>query len=256
MAHWYNENAELVNNANLRMARKENLYPSVTTVLSEIRNTVLEEWKMREAVKYATIKDPFVINEWENLDEGLERYATFVVKNCLDNKAADFGTTVHNLIERYCVGSNVNILEYDIRVIEAYQNIKMFIDSNVDKIIYTEKTIVSKQLGYAGTIDLVARLNNGKLAIIDFKTTGGALRSYPSYCHQLAAYKIMYEENNGVDVDSCINVIVSSKDDAIKIIEHKNDKIYLSKIVFLSALNIFRYSRNFILEEQNGYAKS
>lgn len=57
--------------------------------------------------------------------------------------------------------------------------------------ILIEKELISK-LGYGGTIDLYAKINN-EYCLIDFKTSSGI---YEEMHYQLAAYKNLLEENN------------------------------------------------------------
>ena len=246
--HWYNLDGELQDGSNLRDARKQNLLPSVTTILGEMYNYSLEDWKIKQAIK-KTLQTPFYDAYTE--DEYIKKIMCEYLEKA-DN-AADFGSTIHNLIHRYCTGETPDLLQYDDNVVNAYDNTISWLQRNVKHVIASERTWTSKQFGYAGTIDLIAKMYDGTIAIIDFKTQGsrnGKLHSYPSFVYQLAGYKIMYEENANCEIDACINIVICSNDSIIKVFEHDNDKIYLGKIVFLSLLNVFRYSRNFIWEEQ------
>ena len=61
-----------------------------------------------------------------------------------------------------------------------------FIADHVKEIVYVEQTVYNDTHGYAGTVDLICRLNDddNRLAVIDWKT--GSIR--PSHAMQLAAY--------------------------------------------------------------------
>ena len=61
-----------------------------------------------------------------------------------------------------------------------------FVDDHVNEIVYVEQTVFNNLHGYAGTVDLICRLNDddNRLAVVDWKT--GSIR--PSHAMQLAAY--------------------------------------------------------------------
>jgi len=255
MAHWRDLDGNLYEHATLKEARKQCLVPSVSDVLSEIKKPQLEKWKMEQAVAKAMVT-PFLIDDEETYDEAKTRHIKHVVNNCLSENAADFGTTVHNLIKRYCRGgelSEIKLSQYDENIAGATRNAIAWIDVNIKTIIASERTWISRQYGYSGQIDLVAKMRDDRIVLIDFKTQNsknGKLYSYPDWKYQLGGYKIMYEENANIEVDTCINIVLGSNLDVMKVFEYTKDKMYLAKIVFLSALNVFRYSRDFLWEDQ------
>jgi hypothetical protein len=255
MAHWRDINGDLYENATLRDARRLNLLPSVTDVLKQIYSYSLEKWKIRKGIDAAfsyVYKNYMHENCLTGFDTGdIDRILeTFLIETDI---AKDFGTTIHNLLERYCKGENINLYEYDVAIKNAYNSTIFWIRKNVKNVVASERTWVSKEHGYAGQIDLIAEMFDGKLALIDFKTQGNIgkeLRVYENFPWQLAAYKMMYDENSSRNIDTCINLVISSIDGGVKAAVYDADKIYRSKIVFLSALNVFRYRNNFIWEEQ------
>lgn len=116
------------------------------------------------------------------------------------NDAAEFGSMIHDAIERLLNGEELNLVT-DYESVKAKKHIMSFHDwfhtFNPDvETIQTEFTVGSKKYEYAGTLDL-ACMKDGELWIIDFKTTAGI---YPNHERQLAAYKNAYEEMFGVKV--------------------------------------------------------
>jgi len=57
--------------------------------------------------------------------------------------------------------------------------------------IYSEVQFASKNLGYGGTVDLIARAQDGTVFICDYKTGS---RLHAEYSVQIAAYKMLYED--------------------------------------------------------------
>ena len=107
------------------------------------------------------------------------------------DEAGRRGSVVHDLTERYDNGEEINIMNENGYIGYKLQEWAMF-EKYVDytnrfksKIIHNEINIVSKSLGFAGTIDRVIELN-GKTMLIDIKTSNAI---YDSYWLQLAAYE-------------------------------------------------------------------
>ncbi len=101
----------------------------------------------------------------------------------LDEKA-NFGTRVHYLIENE-ITEDSNI--YVQNCLNQWQKLREI--KNI-KVIEKEQIIASK-LGYCGTFDAIALIDN-KLSIIDYKTTA---KDYPDkWSWQLSLYAKAYEE--------------------------------------------------------------
>jgi hypothetical protein len=88
-------------------------------------------------------------------------------------------------------------------------------DGLADKeVISTERPLYSRQLNYAGTTDIIARIN-GKVYMLDLKTTNSSKKAplgiYAEYFMQLGAYSHAYKEETGQEFDDC-GIIRTSKD--------------------------------------------
>jgi genome maintenance exonuclease 1 len=77
----------------------------------------------------------------------------------------------------------------------------------VDNIREIERKMFSKKMGLAGTADVIADWD-GKLSVIDFKTTKRAKREewIEGYFLQSTAYALMYEENTGTPINQIVIV--------------------------------------------------
>ena len=114
------------------------------------------------------------------------------------NDAMEFGSLVHDAIERLLNGEELDLTSPEYNFTKFKKHIMSFHNwfhtFNPDLTsIQSEQVIGSKKFKYAGTLDLVC-LKDGEFWLIDFKTSAGI---YPNYQRQLVAYKTAYEEMYG-----------------------------------------------------------
>jgi hypothetical protein len=147
----------------LRDARKVNALPSVTNILSVLSKPGLDAWKQEQAIM-AALTLP------KRDDESLDAFARRVVTDMSEQvrSAADLGSAVHAAIEVYLQTGeppeNPDILR-------LFEPVKLWIDEHIERIGLVEAVAVHSEFGYAGRIDLVAKLKSiGTWAVIDFKT--------------------------------------------------------------------------------------
>jgi hypothetical protein len=147
----------------LRDARKVNALPSVTNILSVLSKPGLDAWKQEQAIM-AALTLP------KRDDESLDAFARRVVTDMSEQvrSAADLGSAVHAAIEVYLQTGeppeNPDILR-------LFEPVKLWIDEHIERIGLVETVAVHSEFGYAGRIDLVAKLKSTDTwAVIDFKT--------------------------------------------------------------------------------------
>ena len=168
--HWYTPEGRaahtqigkngLERNTSLRDARKLKLIPSVTTILQVFAKPGLERWKQNEMAKVAfdlpridgEDADQFALRVRLKQEEPVE-------------KAADFGTEIHDAIEKYFEGDPVpdHLLGYVTPAFEWKQE-KML------KFIEREKKLVNLDHGFAGTVDIICTGPQGQKGCVDWKT--------------------------------------------------------------------------------------
>ena len=117
-------------------------------------------------------------------------------------KAGEEGTQVHEMIEDYLNGEELNFLQNGIPMYnpDIWQMFLKFVDfweEYKPTLIETEVHLFSDELKVAGTCDMVCELNN-ELWIIDFKTSNHLQTTYDL---QTAVYGKMYEECYGKKAD-------------------------------------------------------
>ena len=172
-------------------ANKTIKLPSVTSIIS--------------FVKIEPEFDPLI--KWSNsLGFKHQRYSDVL------NNAADFGTKIHETLANIVTGKPIPDEQYKgsfddvIKYNSTISNFLKYYSQHEIETIYSEKSLLSENLGYAGTIDWVHRENN-KIALVDFKTSS----SYKSYmAMQLSAYMHLIEDQTGIKIDYAKIMLVSS----------------------------------------------
>ena len=124
--------------------------------------------------------------------------ADYIVK-----KAAEEGTQVHEMIEDYLNGKELNFLnslgnpQYNPDVWQMFLRFVDFWEEYTPKLIETEVHLFSAELKVAGTCDMVCEIND-ELWIVDFKTSNHLQTTYDL---QTAVYGKCYEECYGKTPD-------------------------------------------------------
>jgi hypothetical protein len=128
------------------------------------------------------------------------------------DEAGRRGSVVHKLTEDYDTGEEVQLvnkngsIDYKLNewaMFERYVEFRRRFQFVTDCI---ELNIISKDLGYAGTIDRVINMN-GERILLDIKTSNAI---YPSYWLQLAAYRVLLY-SAGIEVDKVAILWLNAK---------------------------------------------
>ena len=105
------------------------------------------------------------------------------------------GTIAHHLVECSLLGTNPDLHEYKKEDIHkariAYWNYQTWCTQFSFEPIAVEPNLVSEKWQYGGTPDVIGKVL-GELCVIDWKTG----KTYEDLFLQLAAYKVLWEENN------------------------------------------------------------
>lgn len=113
--------------------------------------------------------------------------------------AGDFGSKIHDALEKLLKGLELNLID-NYPTVKEKQSLTSFIDwfqkwKPTD--IESEQTIASKKYHYAGTLDFVGKIDN-ETWLIDFKTSNAI---HLTHKLQVLAYKQAYEESTGTKID-------------------------------------------------------
>ena len=161
-------------------------FPSVTTVLKVLDKPAVVTWAKQEVAKTA-------VDRWEEVGALIQKDGSDSVKRWLAtlpdfqaDTAAKLGSGVHLLADMASRGSEpaaegFEISDQEKPYLEAFRG--FLARYGAESIVSSEKMIWSQD-GYAGTYDLIMRLD-GELWLVDIKTSKGY---YPETALQLIAY--------------------------------------------------------------------
>jgi hypothetical protein len=204
--HWYNLDGSpqytvtakdgSQRSTTLRDARKMNLVPSVTTIMSCAAKPGLEAWKLNQML-LAALTLPRAPDEPE------DAYVKRIVADSKEQakQAAERGTAVHTALESWYEGvMHAEYVEHQMAVAEEVKNV--FGDLNWA----TEKSFAHK-FGFGGKVDLHSK--DGQGVVLDFKTKEfsdpAKVDAFDENCMQLSAYRVGLE----IPQARCANVFVS-----------------------------------------------
>jgi hypothetical protein len=181
-------------------------------------------------------------------DEPLDReaYSDWAKTLCsaprrVSKLAADVGTAVHQFIEDK---SNDLRPEYsqDDEVARCQRGVAAWYDQNVDQVLSSERRIYSLKWKIAGTVDMVAKMKNGRngrTAVIDWKGVTDLDASVKAaHIGQLTAYREMLTES-GEKIDDCILVRFSRKTGEVDALVLQDHQANIE--AFEAALHLARY---------------
>lgn len=114
--------------------------------------------------------------------------SSFSAAESIKSKSADEGTLIHETIEAILAGNAVAIPHSIQPAINAFMEFKKKNEIVPMKI---EERVISKKNWYAGTVDVIGKLNN-RLGVLDVKTSYSIYRDYGL---QTAAYVEAIKEN-------------------------------------------------------------
>ena len=177
--------------------------PSITTVLSILSRDSIAKWRKR-------------VGEVE--------------ANKISTRAANRGTAVHTVCEKY-LDNDADYLDGVMpNNIETFQKIRPILDENVNNIHAQEAPLYSTYLGVAGRVDCVAEWQ-GKLSIIDFKTSRKERNDdwNESYYIQASAYAEMFEERTGIEINQIVILVVTEDGIVQEFVKTKGE--YIPKLI-------------------------
>lgn len=183
-----------------------NWFQGVSEVSSIIPKDWLSAWGAKEAVKALGYTDyPEDTQKAEEMLEkikSIENVHDFIellkeAKGSHRKKSKDAlidGTAGHEWLEKYIKASIRGDKKPDVPKGNLKRPIEQFLKwekENIDEWILSEARVAHEGRMYAGTLDALARLKNGKYAIIDFKF---ASHISEDYFLQTAGYLATFEE--------------------------------------------------------------
>jgi len=184
------------------------LYPSVTTVLSSFTKQGIIEWRNRVGEEEA---------------------------NRVTKAATSRGTKVHLMCEDYVANKPDYKKDRMPTTVELFNQIKPYLDANVNKVYSIEGGLYSKVLKSAGRCDLICQVN-GENAIIDYKTSSKHKPEdwIKNYFLQETAYAMMVYELHNISIKKIITLI-ATEEQGLQVVE-KKPKDYINEVLTLFKL--------------------
>ena len=157
-----------------------NSYPSITTILSLQEKPGIDKWKLQVGEKEA---------------------------KRISQESARIGTAVHQMAEFYLSNYIIKLKDEDKKIVDTFNRLR-FLLGNINNIVGLEVPLFSDLLRVAGTCDCIAEYN-GKLSIIDFKTSRKPKKEdwIDDYYMQTFAYKLMFEEMTGIEIQQIVILV-------------------------------------------------
>lgn len=168
-------------------------YPSITTILGAGDKPWLQEW--RESM-------------------GEERAAAET------KRAADRGTAVHDMVEKFLNNEETPTAGHLLEHIAEFNTLKLPLRP-ISNILTQESALWSDTLRVAGRVDCVGYYE-GKLSVIDFKTSSGEKRAdqIQDYYLQTTAYALMFQELYDIQIDNIV-IIMSVERGPMPLVFHE-----------------------------------
>jgi genome maintenance exonuclease 1 len=212
--------------------------------------------KTIDGVRYYTVEDhPMVSITSVTSHYNKEIFSKWRAKvgeeeaNRISKRSTTRGTKTHELIENFLLNKEVLFEQPLPKMLFTQAKTAL---NNINNIYALEKSLYSKELGVAGTVDCIAEFTgeNGEpeLAIIDFKT---AEKPKPkqwieNYFVQAAAYACMFYELTNIPVKKLV-IIMTCENGEVVVYEEYNKKLYMEKLV--------KYIQKFVEDKLNDYQK-
>lgn len=170
-----------------------NKYPSVTTIIHQI------------------LVNPIPLLKWSNIMGFKHKKYEDVM-----DASADFGTLMHSVMESYMTNKEIPsindliVLRKVNVILDQFDKFRTGVNLKPGDTMFVEESIISKSLGYAGTIDWLGTYKN-ELAIIDYKTSKTARLGF---FIQLSAYDKLLQTEKNIKVNKA--TILTLREDGVR----------------------------------------
>jgi hypothetical protein len=127
--------------------------------------------------------------------------------------AANAGAVAHFLIECWLKGDTPDLSDYSKTAIDIgtkiFEKFKLTWNREGLSLVASELSLVSEELSYGGTLDIVARDRSSDLVLVDEKSSPNI---YGSFYRQVAGYENLWNENNAEKISRRV-IFRHGKDD-------------------------------------------
>jgi len=190
----------------------DNAYPSITSILALQDKPGLKKWREDVGEKEA---------------------------KRISKESMRIGTAVHQMAEFYLSNYIIKLKNEDKKIVDTFNRLR-FLLGNINNIVGNEVALYSDLLRVAGTADCIAEYN-GVPSIIDFKTSRKPKKEewIDDYYMQTFAYKLMFEEMTGIEIQQVVILIASVESFDVQVFKKpaKDADEWLEKLVKIMKAN-------------------
>jgi hypothetical protein len=183
-SHYYTKDGELID-GDLRQARKLGGLPSPTTVLNILGSPGLKYY-FRKQMFESTATTPRLPNESD--DDYFDRCCKWADEH--GQAARDRGGDFHDLVQRFHMRPRSGEITTDHTLYTQFEAYTDWYFANVKRSLMVEQAVIGQ--GYAGRVDHVAEMMDGRIACLDVKTQDITKKKkftyYSNWAVQLGAY--------------------------------------------------------------------
>lgn len=212
-SHWYSSDGTPNHDADLRVARKQGLYPSVTSIEKAwFANSFLEQWKANQLVIAC-------VENQRQPHESISEYAqrVYEISTTKSRVASEFGKKIHSMVEDYPSHPE------DSEVVAYYDSYARWHNKNVLSVVESEGVVLDHTMGIAGRFDKVILHSSYGLTMMDVKTQNvkkdekGRKKPafYDSWARQLAFYahcKAIEAIGQPIELSACLSLVIDSNE--------------------------------------------
>ena len=245
MGHWYKTDGTLVDGADLRQARKDHLFPSVTTILDILDKPGLTKWKLQVGADEAERVGAETSAEGARLHELISRWINiYMVEDFvrpLELPGDDWETAA----------AVAEIAEDDVRLLGPTLE---WMNENISRTpldpVMSEISL-THQSGYAGTIDVACHDMEGRRMIIDMKTRDihtapKRVKKYFEHGMQLGGYESLIDPSMA-DEHRWITLVINRDPDnpmCVPLEWSKKDKVRARR-AFVATVMVWQAIKDF-----------
>ena len=229
------DDSKLIFGKELTFDEKEHAYtwgglfvPGVTSILKVLDKPALMPWAIGVTRDYWLEAVSSGRNDYQKIHK-----ESWSASKRISKDAANIGKNVHEYAECFFKNQSLPELLTD----QAKLGVEAFhkwLDAHKIEVISSERKVFSKEYYYAGTCDLVAKID-GELCVGDIKTSSGI---YPEMRLQTAAYQKALEEELGEKFPSRWIIRFDKKTGNFEVKQFRNFELDFQG--FHAALNIHK----------------
>jgi hypothetical protein len=244
--HWYKPSGESfyeiekangsgLRPVNLRDARKLNLFPSVTGIMSELAAPALEMWKIKQAVTASR----GMRKRKDETDDQFAMRANAKAKEKLKERAEQ-GTKTHDAMEQYFIGEPISS-EYIVMVDNLLSALDM---AEIGREEWAAEDSFARD-GFGGKVDL-----HSPNVVLDFKTKERWDKPpvlYDNHFMQIAAYRY------GLRLDNARGFIMflNEETQAAHLVEVTADQLNKGWCMFNACRMLWQAKRGYYPTDEN-----